>query len=175
MTDAHLQQRVEDLRRAFDDAFAREAVVPRRDRISVILLRSGGAAYALRVSEMAALAVDRKIMPLPGAPPALAGLAGIEGRLVGVYAIGALLGQPWDRKQLRWIATHGMSDVVGLGFEELVGYVEVEREALYVPQERSGAFLAEAFRHGGTVVHLVDVAAIARSVRDRVSTAGRST
>nr|WP_246312287.1 chemotaxis protein CheW [Aquabacterium terrae] len=55
-------------------------------------IRLGGAAYALRLAEVAGLHAGQALTPLPGAAPELAGLTSIGGRLVAVYHLRRLLG-----------------------------------------------------------------------------------
>lgn len=120
MSDA-LDLRLEELRAAFDRGFAEEPAVVDRDAATFLLAGVGGATFAFRLSELAGLAADRQILPLPGAAPGLLGVAAARGQLLAVYGLHRLLDRRPAGEAPRWIfvararpvafafdATHGL-------------------------------------------------------------------
>lgn len=88
------------LRAAFDGAFA----APPADAAptcDLLAIRVASEPYALRLTEIAALARDLAMVPVPSPVPELRGIAARRGRLYPAYDLGALLGHglnvdaPW--------------------------------------------------------------------------------
>ena len=85
-------QTAAELRRAFDQAFAEEPVLRAAELVPVLTVRFGGAPHALRLSEIASIHTERKLVGLPSALPELLGLAALRNVLVPVYDLAACLG-----------------------------------------------------------------------------------
>ena len=116
-----LDGRAAALRQAFDAGFARAPVAHTRAAYDLLALTIGGDAYAIDMREVASLAVDRPITPLPTAVPELSGLAGLRGRMVPVYDLALLLGYPRPAAT-RWLAIAAGAPLA-LAFERFDGYV----------------------------------------------------
>ncbi|MEW6283217.1 MAG: chemotaxis protein CheW, partial [Candidatus Eremiobacterota bacterium] len=86
--------RAEEIRRAFDLAFASPAERAEVTTVALLAVRVGGAPYAVRLSELSAVAAKPRIAALPGGPPELAGLVSFRGGLLPVWDLAALLGHP---------------------------------------------------------------------------------
>jgi purine-binding chemotaxis protein CheW len=86
--------------------------------------------YALRLAEIAGLFPDRKIIPLPGGPPALLGIAGFRGAILPVYDLPALLGLSLEPAP-RWLAMAAGAPVA-FAFTALDGLLRVGRDAIVV-------------------------------------------
>jgi chemotaxis signal transduction protein len=82
----------DQLRRAFDETFARVPEPQSSDDEEVLNIRLGNDLYVLRLREIAGVYVEHKLVPLPGPMAELLGIAAIRGVLVPVYDLGALLG-----------------------------------------------------------------------------------
>jgi hypothetical protein len=117
---------VDRVRRAFDDAF-RRAPEPVVDTVAVVLVRVSGVALALRRASVDRIEADRPVTRLPGAHPALLGLAALRGSVLPVWSLASLLDLPVDaatgasRRAPRWLAVRRG---VGFAFGELVGMRE---------------------------------------------------
>lgn len=86
--------RIAEVRRAFDASFAApEASYDEDEHRNVLAVRAGDGSFAVRLEALAGVEACRKIVHLPGALPGMLGVAGIRGRLLAVYHLGALLGQ----------------------------------------------------------------------------------
>jgi chemotaxis signal transduction protein len=123
-----LADRAGALRLAFDRSFAQEA---RRDTTpmeNLLAFHLGSEPYALRLSEIGGLFVDRKITPVPGDAASLLGIAGFRGSVVPVYDLHALLGRPASETP-RWLAVVAGASVA-VAFETFVGHLRVPREAI---------------------------------------------
>lgn len=157
----------ESLRRAFDESFAVAPETGRGEMVDFLAIRVDSGRYALRVLDLAALAGRRRIVPLPSPDPALAGLAGAQGRLVPVYRLGVLLGSGGGDEELTWLAVCGKEEPVGLAFAAVEGYLRVARAELYASDSGRQQFVHEALRAAGEVRYVLDVASILASIRER--------
>jgi hypothetical protein len=91
-----LQQRAAELRRAFDDAFARPAGIETPPLEGFLAIRLRGHAHALRLREVGRLMRLPALVRYPATAAGWLGLAGIAGAAVPVYDLGALAGYPAD-------------------------------------------------------------------------------
>lgn len=127
--DIDWEARLAELRRTFDESFAREPVPASGERDAYLIVRVGPDRLAIAVHALAGLAVRCPIVPLPADPATLMGVIGHRGRPVPVYALGALLGRapaPPDP----WIVLTAAAAPVGLAIDALEQYVEAPRSAL---------------------------------------------
>jgi chemotaxis signal transduction protein len=92
--------RATELRRAFDLAFA-EPTPTRVEFEDLLAIRVGGQPHAVRLADITGVFADRRITPLPDAPPELLGIGSLRGSAVAVYDLRALLGHP-GTTALRW-------------------------------------------------------------------------
>jgi chemotaxis signal transduction protein len=114
-----------ELREAFDAAFAAPPAGPRAGRVELLAIRVDGQAYALRLTDVAALLADRRIARLPGASPGLAGLAGHRDEVIAVFDLRALLGLGTSRPA-RFVAQLARDPTLGVCFDALDGCVVVD-------------------------------------------------
>jgi purine-binding chemotaxis protein CheW len=154
------------MRRAFDQAFAEAPPPPGAPAEGFLAVRMAGAPYALRLSEVAGLFKDRRLVPLPSPLAELRGLAGIRGTLVPVFDLAALLGHP-AAGDLRWLVLAPLPDTLAFAFSAFEGLVRAARE--------EAAPARDAVRpHAGTAIRLrdrpcpvVDVPSLVASIRAR--------
>lgn len=166
---APVSEKVAELRRAFDEARAIPFPEGAKEAESLLAIRISGNAYAIKVSEIAGLATNRKIVPVPGPIPELLGLAGIRGTLVPVYSLDALLGYGSEAEQPGWLALCGTEDCFALAFHEFEGYLRIAQEELY-PVEQKDALrthVKEVARGPGAVRAVVSIALLRESIRER--------
>lgn len=112
------------LKREFDETFAKP---PARQAAHESFLGLGlrGDPYALRIGQIEGIVTERRIVPLPTAVSAFAGLTAHRGSLVPVYDLGMLLGYT-PASTLPWIATVRASEaLVGFGFDRFDGHYRV--------------------------------------------------
>jgi chemotaxis signal transduction protein len=121
------------LRREFDRSFAAPASVGAEDTLDLLALRIGGDAYAVLLTDVTGLLVDRRIVPVPTNVPEFVGLIGMRGGVVPVWSLGALLGYGADRETPRWmmlVGDRGGGQVLALAFERFDGHLRVPRARL---------------------------------------------
>jgi purine-binding chemotaxis protein CheW len=116
-----LDDRAAAMRTAFDLGFAQPRRVERLDSERLLALSVGGDPYALRMEDIASLAVDRRITPLPGPLPEFAGIVGLRGAILPVYDLALLLGYP-AAGRARWLAVLSAAPVA-VAFAAFEGYV----------------------------------------------------
>jgi chemotaxis signal transduction protein len=116
-----LDGRAAALRQAFDAGFTHAPVIDARAPHDLLALTVGGDGYVFAMREIASLAVDRAITPLPTAVRELTGLAGLRGAIVPVYDLALLLGYARPASA-RWLAVVAGAPLA-LAFERFDGYV----------------------------------------------------
>jgi chemotaxis signal transduction protein len=143
-------------RGSFDASFA-EPLAAMVEREDLLLVRAGALRLAFRVPELAGLEARRKIVPVPGAPPLLLGLAGVRGRLVTVFALAGVLGSEATNEDGRWIAVGAGAHDIGFAFAEIEGRTTVPS---------SGLASARPDTARGHVHALVEAGAVVRGIVD---------
>jgi len=159
-----------ELRRAFDRSFAE---APRSDVTSLedlLEITVGVTPYALRITEVAGLFVDRKITPLPTTVPELLGITGFRGSILPVYDLAGMLAYPVaTATKPRWLAIAAALPV-GLAFEGFDRHQRIPRDAI-VPQVRRDSqvrHVCEVFRSGERMRPIISVASILEAITSRV-------
>jgi purine-binding chemotaxis protein CheW len=165
--DALISKTALELQREFDSSFNRLPVSQNGEFVSLLAIRAGSNPYAVRLSAIAALHVDKHIVALPDAARELLGIAGFRGAIVPVYSLGLLLGHPVAGRS-RWVALT-RTIPVALAFEHLDAYLHVPKAAIVrstevgFPQRRVGDVVV----HEGLVRPVVDVESILNSITSR--------
>jgi chemotaxis signal transduction protein len=160
--------RATEIRRAFDRSFAEPLRLGTDVSEDLLAIRVGMQPYAMRLSEIAGLFVDRKVTPVPGADAALIGIAGFRGAIVPVYALQALLGHSAARQQ-RWLAIAAAAPIA-LAFDAFEAQLSVPPEAILPAKSGSEARncvrdFVRAPNFSGPVMHLPSVLDVIRSRR----------
>jgi chemotaxis signal transduction protein len=155
-------ERAASLKAAFDATFARASQALETATEDLLAIRTGGDPYALRVRELTALLVNRKVVPVPSPRPELLGIAGVRGTLVPVYCLSSLLGYGTSGTAMRWLGVCGRTRSVGLAFDELESFLRLPRESLHAVDrgDTTRPHLAEAFRVGPATGRLIDTGSI---------------
>ncbi|MBI4559808.1 MAG: chemotaxis protein CheW [Candidatus Hydrogenedentes bacterium] len=160
--------RAEELRRAFDRAFAEPHPTKDYNTDDLLCVGVSGDPFALRMSETAGLLVDRKIVPLPSSRTEFLGVLGFRGEIVPVYDLGALLGYD-ERKAGRWNALVRAENTIALAFGQFEGHAHVARGDI-VPAERLGngpVYIQEVARVGTIIRPIVSIAALLEAINKR--------
>jgi purine-binding chemotaxis protein CheW len=167
-----LDGRAAALRQAFDASFAQAPVVAARAAHDLLALTVGGDGYVIAIQEIAGLAVDRPLTPLPTPVPELTGLAALRGAIVPVYDLALLLGYPRPASA-RWLAVAAGAPLA-LAFERFDGYVR--RPAADITFEAAdgirGGHVRAIARADGWARPVVTVHAVLETIRQRVPDAG---
>jgi chemotaxis signal transduction protein len=165
VSERDLGATAEQLRRAFDAAFADPAAAARRDLVSLLGLRVGGERVAVRVLETAGLVQARKIVPVPSRRAELLGVSGLRGAVVPIYALSRLLGRP-DDGEPRWVVLSGGEERVGLAVAALDRHllVSVQDLAPAPGGDDPRAHVRELAAVGRDRIPVLNVSALVRSI-----------
>ncbi len=161
----------EELRRAFDGAFAAPSEGRRQDIESFLTLRIASAAYAVRVLDIAGFATARPIVPMVSALPAMLGLAAVRGTLFPVYGLEALLGEEPTSESPGWFLLCGDTDPVALAFTVFEGHVLLPRPERLAAGAGEGQrrHVRELVRAGGEVRGIIDIGSLVEAIQERVA------
>jgi hypothetical protein len=159
--------RVSELRRAFDANFSERH--PEADLAveRFLAVRACGALFAFRLSEIAGVAVDRKLTPLPTPVPELLGLTGVRGRLVPVYSLTALLGGAAESDVARWLVLVAEGRIA-LATQGIASYLSGHARDL-VPSSRRDDPCPETLTVAGDSYGVVGVPSLVKNIAARVA------
>lgn len=153
-----------DLRRAFDETFARPVADVVTDAQELIAVPIGSDRYLLQVRELAGLFAERRVVALPTRTPMFLGVAGIRGAVVPVWQLAGLLGHPGDEHAPRWLAL-ASTPRVGLAFGRFGGHVRLPPAAIpTAPDRDAGAHVRAVVRLDGVVHRIVDIPSILAAI-----------
>jgi purine-binding chemotaxis protein CheW len=157
---------LERLRRDFDEAFTRprgEVAAPGERLLSLAL---GEERFVMAVADLAGLVPAPRSVPLPGAPRALVGLAGLRGELVPIYDLAALLGLASGGPPT-WLALYEPAQPIAFGFDTLLGHLVAPAENLRPPTALVGGPPVRGILRmpGEPPAALLDLAALAAAAR----------
>lgn len=167
--------RAAELRRAFDGAFARPVRPDRGDaREDVLMLRAGADVAVVRLSQMQGLLARPNIVAVPGPQPELLGIAVLRGALVPVYSLAALQGQPSPEGAPSWMLLVKADGLVGLAFEEMLGYARLDQDEITALPKTDGAttVAAQTARVGDALRPLIDVPSLVEALKQRAGVVG---
>lgn len=166
MIPSGLDAKLAELRAAFDETFAVPPVLPEAPGERLLALRIGTEAYAVRLAEIASIQSQKRVVPLPGGPEGLRGLAGIRGRLVAVYSLASLLGIRGAGEENWLVLTQG-AEPIGLSFPAFEGFLE--ESTLYPAQERESEQVREVLRAGSVIRGVVHLPAVVEAIQRRTT------
>jgi chemotaxis signal transduction protein len=156
------QERVRTLKSEFDRSFSDPVRDDRRDVEGFLAVRVSGDGYALRLDDIAALAVRPKLVPLPSRRPGFLGMAGHRGTLAALFSLSQLLDYgSSSAAAARWFILTRASATLGLAFEAYEGYVHVATSDIHAVAEGARRrYATRAVRQAGAVRLIVDIPAI---------------
>ena len=162
-----LADRMRALRAGLDDGFARprDHVLP--EITELLAIRIGDDPYALYLSEIQALLVDRPITRLPTPVRDLLGLCSVRGAIAPVYDLAAFVGRALEpRAAPRWLVLARHREPVALAFDGLEGQTQVATAAIASPAANSGSDSTVLVR--GVVRPLIRLASVLDAIEQRV-------
>jgi chemotaxis signal transduction protein len=162
------------LRCLFDSSFAAAASSMTEPLEDLLAIRVDADPYALRLSEIAGLYVDVRIVPVPSPVAPLLGIVSLRGKMAPVYDLAALLHYP-PAVSPRWMVLAGASQPVGLAFGTFEAHLQVSRASLADGEDR-GEGGGATRQHVRGVVRAADarrpmihVASVVELIRDNYS------
>lgn len=165
----NLTERLHELQRHFDEAFARPQDATAVTTHQLLAIRAGDFRVMLRLAEVAGIHACPKLVALPAPRPGLLGVVGVRGRVLAVYSMAALLGSPRSEATPRWLLLPRASDQMALCVDSIEAFVNVAGSALYptsgAPED---ALCPEIFNSSATTQPVLSmtraVAAVRRSL-----------
>lgn len=172
----HTLTDVAEMRRAFDESFSHAPALAAVEQEDFLGIQVAGAHYALRLLETARLCARPRILPLPAPHPEFLGLAGLQGELVPIYSLAALLGHGSEPEEARWVVLCSKTERLGLAFGGLDGYLRAPRTEVCAlgAAERAAEFVQEALHSEGRVRPIVRVSAIVAALHQRLASGAGS-
>jgi chemotaxis signal transduction protein len=159
-----LLQRVAELRRSFDESFAKSHVLAASASVDLLVLRVERQLYAVRLSQIAGFQVAKKIVALPSPISELRGLIALRGTLIPVYDLGALLGHPSSRTPATLVLAKQAP--IAFALDAFDHHLRVERESI----ARSASavdFVREVVRTDEIARPILDLDAVVSAVKAR--------
>lgn len=174
--DTPLSETVLALRREFDLAFARAPRTTTERLEGLLALRIDGDPYAVRVSEIDGLHVDRRIMALPSPVAELLGVAGFRGQIAPVYDLAALLGYARVASPRWLLQLHSRAnEPLALAFDTFEMHFSVSPEQLVsspgaLPSQggTTRAHLFDAVRGDAVVRPIIPLRSLLQDIQSRV-------
>lgn len=167
----------ESLRRSFDATFAAPPELAPDAFEAVLAIRIARHPYAIRLSEIAGLHVDRILVEVPGPFPELLGIAAVRGMLTPVYDLALLLGHAQAARG-RWFVVARAPHPVALAFSDFETHLRLSTAALVGTAERgadsppgtAAAHVRGSVQADGLLRPLLDVAAVVATIEGRIRT-----
>jgi chemotaxis signal transduction protein len=166
-----LGNRAAAMRAAFDLGFAQPRQTVERDGERLLALAVGGDPYALRMDEIASVAVDRRVTPLPGPVPELSGIVGLRGAILPVYDLARLLGYPAPGRA-RWLAVLSAAPVA-VAFAAFEAYVVRPGGSIaFEPAGDGSRHVRVVARAADFVRPVISLVSVLDAIRQRAGAAG---
>lgn len=162
-----------ELRRAFDQTFAEAPAARAEDVESLVAIRAGGEAYAVRLAEITGLFADRTSVPLPSPLLAFLGVAGLRHDVVPVYSLRSLLGYAPGGDPPRWLIIARAAHPVAFAFERFDGYLRVPPSAV-LPSRKNAprAHVPATVRLPDGMRGVVSIGSLLETIADRIRRIG---
>jgi len=165
----------DELRRSFDDAFARPPGAPAVAVEELLVVRVAGDPYAVRARETAGVTPGGRIVPVPGPLSELLGITTIRGALVPVYSLRGLLGYPHARDVPPWLLLCGTDqERAALGIDRFERYARLSRSSISVGDDLAGRpHVRELVRTEAEVCAVIDIRSVLDAIRRRIIGVGQ--
>lgn len=166
-----IETKVAEMRRRFDEAFAAPQECATEALEALLAIRVGGEEHALRLRDISALTAARRIVPVPARFPELVGITALRGDVLPVFSLSRLLGLGGNSEQVRWIVRAGEgSDAVGLGFNGLDGYFQVDAAEIFPGAgQPDRPYVSATARQNGILRGVVDLPLLVERIRQRAA------
>jgi chemotaxis signal transduction protein len=166
---SELLGKVAEMRRQFDESFARPRPhhLPAGESMLAIVVR--GEPFAVRLAETAGLAaLEGKILPVPSEAKELLGLIGHRGTVVPVFSLAALLGYSSGTAAPHWLLFCRGPAPLGLAFEQLERQFSANpAEVCTVEGSRTQAYIQQTVQDGARLRIIIRLDALAEHIQRR--------
>jgi chemotaxis signal transduction protein len=159
------------LRRSFDASFAVAPAGAAERQEGLLAIRIAADPYALRLTEIAGLYVDLKIVAAPSRSSQLLGIVGLRGMMAPVYDLAALMQYPLA-PSARWMVLARAPQPVGFVFEGFEAHMQVQASmeiGMDAPGARTGAsgrYTRGTVRTAGVLRPIIAMDAVMKLVGD---------
>jgi purine-binding chemotaxis protein CheW len=169
MSSLTTEQKLLSLRQEFDQSFARAAGGPPESQLDFLAVVVAGDAYAIRLSEVRSLRVDRKLVAAPSVLPELLGVCGFRSVLTPVYDLAQLLGYGSGRAS-RWLVVAEGVLPIAFAFEGFESHLRVSLESVSAPEATNAdlAAVGGAVRTGGKTRPLLHLPSLVEAITRRI-------
>lgn len=164
-------ERLEALRRAFDEQFSAPARVGAATE-PLLAVRTAAGRFVIPLAEIAGVHRCPDIVPLPGAVPGLLGLAGIRRRPVAVYSAAALLGAA-EGGPARWLLVSREDTALAVTVEDLEGTLHASPAELRPIRGEPGGHVTAVLERDGEARSVLSLASLAGLALRRAGAATR--
>lgn len=154
-----LDERLLELREAFDSSFARPWAAERAEPNAILCFTVAGHRFAAPLAELQSIAKAGPIVPVPSRSSALLGLTVVRARLMPVFSLTTLLGLPGSGSDMCWLVVLRGRFAAAVPVDALVGYAD-RASVSDVPAGSGPRFVRGAVRHGEEMHALLDAAGI---------------
>ena len=166
-TTGDFDQRARALREGFDESFASAVAAERPAQRDFLMIRVAGDAYALRLSEVQSLHVERQLVAAPSLVPGLLGLAGFRGVLTPVYDLSPLLGYA-QQGAAKWLVVARNAAPVAFAFELFEAHVRVDWGQVSGTEPEGEGGVRGVVHSDGRAVPLLHLPALIESISRRI-------
>ncbi len=165
MIETDVALKFEDLKRSFDLTFQEPLVERGQELAHLLIVRIGGARFALKVADLAGLVRAQTVVPIPASGSGLLGLAGLKGRMVAAYSLAAMIGCPeLSTEQARWMVLCRCEREIALAFTGVTGTMMVPAAELSPVSPGAPPHATDAVGTGSSQLWLLSVSSIAETI-----------
>jgi chemotaxis signal transduction protein len=165
MSENDSEAKLQELRESFDRAFQDPTGEPELGLEHLLRIRIGTERFAIRVVELAGLMRSPTIVRLPATRTGLLGLAGVKGRMVAVYSLGALLGcQKGSGDEEYWSVICRFDDRIAFTFAAADGTLMVSGSELCPITSGAPAHVTDTVGVGPARRWLLGLSSVAQAV-----------
>ncbi len=170
--EVQFELRPAELRLAFDQSFAAAPQAELLEFEDLLAIGVDGDHYAIRLSEISGLFVDKTVARLPSPLSQLRGIAALRGALVPVYDLRALLGYSAGESP-RWLVVAARTPV-GLAFDAFDSHLRMPSTAIAAAEsaEHSRQHIREVLRSEERAWPIVSMASLIEAIARLARRAG---
>jgi chemotaxis signal transduction protein len=165
---SRITDRAAALRRDFDRSFAVAPMGADAAKLDLLAICLGTRRFALRLSDIAGLFVDKKVIEVPGAIATLVGIAGFRGAIAPVYDLQRMLGlttRDAPGACARWLVIAAAAPVA-FAFDAFDGQLRVTPAAIKADtgQEAQG-FTASFVETEGVLRPIIELSEVLNAIK----------
>jgi len=158
------------LKSSFDRSFQEAPVERNHELAHLLIVRIGTTRFALKVSDLAALARAQTVVPIPSTNAGLLGLAGLKGRMVAVYSLAAMIDSPaLHTEPEHWLVLCRSENRIALAFTAAEGTVMVPSSDLCPVSPGAPRHATDAVGVGASRLWLLNVHSIAAAIVEQTA------